>query len=510
MIDRSRIRRIKCDETKPACTRCTSTGRKCEGYPVLAPTAKKSQPPLPRQPFPAHEGLSLYRVTLEIPGDDIERRSLCYMRERAIYDISGYFEFEFWDRLVLQISHTEPAVRHALLGLSSLCETYEPQGFESDQDKRAQFALKHYNEAVGLLANSLSAAIQPRLEVVLACCLVFVWFEFMRNDLEAGLRHLKGGLGILANFRQAIKSSTLSTQLIDASLLRSFSRLEMHATIYGSPTFDFVSEGHESIRRSVPTSFSSIEKAAESLHTLLDTITRFVRGIGDPGSLTTTKTCPLGLGLLALEAMCQSLLRQLRSWHRAIQNSPASIFESQNPRQTAAMRHLYMYHQTMTLLLETLFTQSQMVYDRHDSCFERILSLAEQLIRNSQHMGRIIFFDMGVMAPLFYVILKCRNLPLRRKVLSLLRQAPCREGMWYREDVIEYAEWKIGIEERGRGQLSEAEALPEKARVFNEHMQEVMIDGLPKTVVSFQCQGPDGVEHGQDVTDLNMRMGQLI
>lgn len=30
--DLYRIRRIKCDEAKPSCQRCTSTGRKCDGY----------------------------------------------------------------------------------------------------------------------------------------------------------------------------------------------------------------------------------------------------------------------------------------------------------------------------------------------------------------------------------------------------------------------------------------------------------------------------------------------
>ncbi|KAH6687224.1 hypothetical protein F5X68DRAFT_231702 [Plectosphaerella plurivora] len=284
------------------------TRRTCEFYPTPATTANKNKS--------APIGLSLYRVTWDIAGDDAERRSLCYMRERAIYDISGYFESDFWDRLVLQISYTEPVVRHALLGLSSLCETYESQGSKDDQDKRVQFALQHYNKAVGLLADSLAASSQPQLEV--------------------------------------------------------------------------------------------------------------------------------------------------------------------------------------------------MIYDRYDSYFDQILTLAEQLIRNSQQMGRIIFFDMGVMAPLFYVVLKCRNLALRRKALSLLRLAPCREGMWYRQDTIEYAEWKIGTEERGRGQLSEAEALPQKARVYNEHMTGVMTEGRQKTVVSFQWDGPDGVEYGQDITDLSTRMGQLI
>ncbi|KAL2807765.1 hypothetical protein BJX63DRAFT_60948 [Aspergillus granulosus] len=27
-----KIRRVKCDEGKPSCSRCVSTGRKCDGY----------------------------------------------------------------------------------------------------------------------------------------------------------------------------------------------------------------------------------------------------------------------------------------------------------------------------------------------------------------------------------------------------------------------------------------------------------------------------------------------
>jgi hypothetical protein len=38
----SRIRRVKCDEAKPHCQRCTSTGRKCDGYatPKASTTAQ--------------------------------------------------------------------------------------------------------------------------------------------------------------------------------------------------------------------------------------------------------------------------------------------------------------------------------------------------------------------------------------------------------------------------------------------------------------------------------------
>jgi hypothetical protein len=510
----SRIRRVKCDETKPDCNRCTSTGRKCEGYPVPTPSRGNSRS-LATQ-HQAHGGetlcsLSLYRLSSEIPGDEAEQRSFHYLRERAIYDISGYFELEFWDRLVLQISHTEPSVRHALLALSSLCETYESQDLMDDHSQfRVQFALQHYNKAVRLVAKYLST-LQPRLDVILTSCLVFAWLEILRNDFDAGLRHLKSGLKILDDFWQPNKSSALRSQHVDVSLIYLFSRLRTQATVYRRQNSESVPESHEEIRKAVPASFSSIEQARNSLHTLLDTAFRFVRQIGNPNILESTTSSEPPLDLLSLGATCRSCLNQFQNWQRSIKNSPVSIFQSLNPRQTAAMCLLHMYHKTLTIFLETLFTRSQMIYDQYGSSFDQVITLAERLINNnSQYMSLIIFFDMGVMAPLLYVILKCRNLALRRKALLLLKLAPCREGMWYHQDIVEYAEWKICIEERGRGQLSETEALPEEARIWNEQMKEVFIDGRPRTVVCFQWRSNGHIEYGEDITGLSMEVGQLL
>ncbi|CAI4216952.1 unnamed protein product, partial [Parascedosporium putredinis] len=41
---RTTIRRVKCDEEKPACVRCTSTGRTCDGYDNDTTGARKMQP----------------------------------------------------------------------------------------------------------------------------------------------------------------------------------------------------------------------------------------------------------------------------------------------------------------------------------------------------------------------------------------------------------------------------------------------------------------------------------
>ena len=72
-----RIRRIKCDEARPACERCLSTGRTCDGYPsVFRAVTVGGAPPAAlapdAPPAAAQLSLSLHRpATLVITADQV-------------------------------------------------------------------------------------------------------------------------------------------------------------------------------------------------------------------------------------------------------------------------------------------------------------------------------------------------------------------------------------------------------------------------------------------------------
>ncbi len=80
---------------------------------------------------------------------------------------------------------TEPSIWHAVLALSSLQEASEltlantaPHHIDAgptpthEAEKDIRFALKHYNQAVSLLATTMGTVQQPRK--VLVCCLIFI------------------------------------------------------------------------------------------------------------------------------------------------------------------------------------------------------------------------------------------------------------------------------------------------------------------------------------------------
>ncbi|KAI2606693.1 hypothetical protein GGR54DRAFT_652275 [Hypoxylon sp. NC1633] len=183
------IRRVKCDETKPACTRCTSTGRKCDGYGGAAPPRRKKPSPSPSLappnplafPFPAggvgvsnndhnnlttdpyltkrHElaqhsfaaacrGNSALRIlrplAADIEGTEQERLFFHRFRRAAEAGLATHASGlgpGFWRRLVPQVGHSDPAVRHALIALGA---AYESAQLQLQLQQQQQQTSQHY------------------------------------------------------------------------------------------------------------------------------------------------------------------------------------------------------------------------------------------------------------------------------------------------------------------------------------------------------------------------------
>jgi hypothetical protein len=184
----NRIRRVKCDEQNPSCFRCTSTGRRCDGYET-------------GQPGHLNQDLSV-----ALPGTRKERRAFEYFRNCTVPEFCGYFPEEFWERDVLQASVAHPALRHAIVALGALHEAYKDDlrsgttttRSTTTQDDINYFALSQYTKALSHLSRSLSRDRQQK-QAVLMSCVVFTCFDNMTGDIASAITHLWSGLRILRN-----------------------------------------------------------------------------------------------------------------------------------------------------------------------------------------------------------------------------------------------------------------------------------------------------------------------
>jgi hypothetical protein len=217
-----RIRRIKCDEAKPSCQRCSTTGRKCDGYSsdiTISSQAPKNSTDL------------IQRISVHIPGNTEEKRGFDFFLRNTAAELSGYYDSSFWEKLILAASAQKPSLRHAVIALGALHEDFSRKmqlpSTPSAEDQKTQFALNQYAKAMGALRRSLSSGKEEPLTALMSCIL-FVCFDSLRGWYESAMVHLQSGLRILRDMRR----SSTGDHIIEDNIAPLFMRLSIQSIIY--------------------------------------------------------------------------------------------------------------------------------------------------------------------------------------------------------------------------------------------------------------------------------------
>ncbi|KAK6386292.1 hypothetical protein LTS17_001867 [Exophiala oligosperma] len=249
-----KTRKVKCDESRPACRRCLQTGRVCDGYgiwgggnkPVVpnhVTTEQQSNPDRDlwrsgeyvgklgqfRPRYLAGDSADharRYAGAPQIEADD--QLSLMSMKGTALRlfplhllptDQHGYMEWFmcrtapklpgafkqiFWSDLLPQASQTEPAILHAVLSLGSIHKRAVcgliPCSETSARDAASLFTLQQLTLATGSLRDRISNRSKASLRVAIIACAVFVQLEYLQDNYQTGLTHLRHGLILLEEF----------------------------------------------------------------------------------------------------------------------------------------------------------------------------------------------------------------------------------------------------------------------------------------------------------------------
>jgi hypothetical protein len=171
---------VKCDEAKPSCYLCISTGRKCDGYePNIEARQDISSVVLGALNQSPIAGF------LETQN---ERRCFYFFRQNTAPQLSGFFGGDFWERLLLQAAFYEPSIRHAILALGSLHAQVEEDNSSNMQGHFSRwsndFALKNYGQAINLLVKPLSQEGQQAIDLCLICSILFACFEVSQYQFQ--------------------------------------------------------------------------------------------------------------------------------------------------------------------------------------------------------------------------------------------------------------------------------------------------------------------------------------
>jgi hypothetical protein len=399
-------------------------------------------------------------------------------------ELSGAFDNdEFWQRLLLQATHHEPAIRHAAVAVGALHERFENSvdanlTFKLNEKKTQDaFALQQYSKAIKALLGPQEVQGKQAADVPLMTCVLFIYFEVspfiaplrkkllmsqtLRGHHAAAISHINGGIKILSELHS--QSSTNSTPPISTTsyvqmptLNMLFIRFDTQASFMLSgrqpqllsPTLDDPAAGYNA---EIPETFTSLEEARNALDHIRANEYRRMESVDRRDRAQVS---------LMLELVRSVALIKLWQWKKAFEDFCKRQTERGRGRATAFQNTVNIL-KVQKILMEITLGVSQAramvdecIWDLYTAEFEELTNVAEAVIvgREKSKGGkveRVLCLDVGIVLPLFYVAARCRNRKIRWKAVELMGRTERQEGLWNSVLFAKAAERVIEIEEEG-------------------------------------------------------------
>ncbi|KAG9236647.1 hypothetical protein BJ875DRAFT_371617 [Amylocarpus encephaloides] len=450
-----KIRRVKCDEAKPFCSRCTSTGRTCDGY---LNSSSQSSPRI------TCDGTIAMRPSSQVPGNSQEKRAFAHFITQTSPELNGFYSSGFWDALLPQVSLGEPSLRHAVIAISSLHEDFAGKSMIKYPGKgdNAAFTLNQYTKALGHLRRSLATGKQAPM-MALMSCILFVCFDSLRGYYQTAIVHLQSGMRILRDLRSSGRPIDPLIEDVIAPLLL---RLGLQSILYidTSEPHDRATFARELTQavpqgKSVPDVFPSLEEARSSLNECCDGLFRMFY-LCD-GSL------PMCCQSLEAHELLRNYAAKIMDWNRSFEKFMSLHSPSFTSRQVRGAALLKIHHTIVRIMSDVApsmrdqraiaeATNDAQQYTHFNHDFQIIINLSRSLItaaeQDARHGKPALTFssDMGIIGPLYYVGVKCQVPSLKREAMDLLQRCPRKEGMWDSVTAVNLVHQFWEMEERQR------------------------------------------------------------
>ena len=452
---------MKCDEEKPVCCACRSTGRLCDGY-----STQKSQD-IPSLLYGKVYGVSsaaLANLHLCFLKSGEERRHFEYFQCKTRKQIEHAFgSATRVHQLILQGSHSDTSLKHMVIALGSLTEHLDQVKFSSDESVRKGqylgYADTQYIKGISQLRQDMSCVNVQSAELILTSCLLLSLFDFLRGKDTDGRVHLAAGIDILRRCFSSQFSTLMHRRITDdfrPSVLSEdfavvFSAMDLHAAIWvgrpvfhSSPMIEMISDRSTldcDLRPEL-----NLDDISNNLDFQIMRAHRFHHS-----------NAPVCRSLVEAPTHIyterERLLYELRQWLNGLE-----YFLSTSPQLTQddeyritlmrmnyhslviTISHFFQPHHgppqsdsTLTYHLSQIITESRSILcpDINDPSRFRLLRAIAANCQEPDPANLPIFaFVPGAIQPLYLTALHSVNAQMREEAITLLEENPWREGAW--------------------------------------------------------------------------------
>ncbi|KAJ4350344.1 uncharacterized protein N0V89_008965 [Didymosphaeria variabile] len=423
--------------------------------------------------------LTTFRPTATLPGEtDVENQYLKYFHQETTSGFQSAWDWSVWNRLMLQGCHHEAFIRDAVVAIGALHKSLRTAAATGTNTKhleelaklQRQFAYQTYGRALKKIQHAIDTGSGPRDALI--ACLLIVCFESHSGDRYKAVMHAQYGLRIYYQLPQADRPSKVEDDIADAfrnlditiSTINDWRTVETHEKLLNEDA---------PIAASMPLVFANLDEAKRYWHIIMQRCCHFIPTTWqhtDPASLIRPfKTAPpdsvvttvgtnihtasfkLSPEVEAEQAkyyaeMCRWILAFSPVFQRTRRTAKSTLREFV----TATMLQIQALNAKVTLA--GIIYVNEMGYDDHLSDFTSIIRLSHDILRIRNAGSPISYFsglfvlDLGIIVPLFTLLLKCRDRVLRYDGIEILKQWHV-EGWWDPLLIIAICKCVIGVEE---------------------------------------------------------------
>lgn len=341
------------------------------------------------------------------------------------------------------MSHSEPAVRHAVNALGALHEEKYLRkeagngGIDVSLVKTG-FPVQQYSKALKEM-QALLTSNNVSLDVVLVCALVCIHFEALRESFVPALMHIENAIKLLHS-----KTGSLDARKVNPSLVRAVMRVDLQGSLYLNtrvPGLSFYTAATDSI---LPQSFHDLTQARDLVSTWTCRVFHFMRTIADDYRLR-------NVGNIAIEHIAQS--QELEATFIELDRLLFEFMHKPTVKLSAREQHglgmLRSRVKVNRIQAATCLYSEATRLDQFLPEFDEIVTICSYIMGSDNTDKRLfsIGMDEGLVFPLYFVAFHCRDGRIRHQALSQLGKLPSHDGIWHVTTTLRTSEVLVNFEE---------------------------------------------------------------
>ena len=387
--------------------------------------------------------LGIIQLDRTWPGTLREKESLHFFSVISAPELSGFLDTKFWQQLLLQATHSDDAIKHAVAALGASHEyalRRQASRLNTETDGLRPFGIRQCNKAINNLLRPSKGSKEGKLIRALTLSILFASFESLSGNSEAAIPHVIHARKLLETCKKCHFEANIMHDF--PVNLDSIKPLVSHYEVQiGSYVYDHEPDRTlEKFDLTTPLEFHTVGEARIPLG----------QSIAEFGlAIYNFKRQDARHNVEAIAQCKADYVAWLHKWDAAFTTFLDRNRSNFDRRFLDGCRLLKAHQLAASAFVGVAYGQGESAWSAYTPEFRSIIELITTMTENLPKRGMAVLAPqlsylsstMGMTEPLYLAATRCTDLTVAHSARELMKKLPLNEGV--------HSAWRIAFLEKG-------------------------------------------------------------